>query len=81
MAEPLGPDAPPDSSQSSSTVDRLAESPIDPASLTEGAFLAYILTQLHRGQRTPSIRISDADVATIEAEPIGDHFSRYPFLY
>lgn len=80
-AEPLGHDDPPDSSQGSSTVDMTAESSVDPASLTEGAFLAYILDQLHSGQRTPSVRLSAADLAAIEAEPIGDHFSRYPFLY
>lgn len=80
-AEQLGHDAPPDSGQGNSTVEMTAKSPVDAASLTEGAFLTYILAQLHSGQRTPSVRFSDADLAAIEAEPIGDHFSRYPFLY
>lgn len=80
-ADPLGHDAPYDSGQGSNTVEMTAESSVDPASLTEGAFLTYILDQLHSGQRTPSVRLSDADLAAIEAEPIGDYFSRYPFLY
>lgn len=54
---------------------------MDPAVLTEGAFLVYILAQLHSGQWTPSVYLSDADLAAIEAEHIGEHFSRYPFLY
>lgn len=80
LAEALGHD-PPDSGQRVSTVDMMVESPIDPANLTEGAFLDYTLAQLHSGQRTPSICLSDADLAAIEAEHIGEHFVRYPFLY
>jgi len=43
--------------------------------------LDSILEQLRSGQWTLSVCLSDADLEAIEAEPIGEHFSRYPFLY
>jgi|LakMenEpi03Aug12_release.lakeMendotaPanAssembly.Ray.scaffolds.fasta_scaffold2042643_1 hypothetical protein len=70
-----------DSNEERSAVVTAAEPPMDSAALTEGAFLVYILAQLHSGQWTPSVYLSDADLAAIEAEPIGEHFSLYPFLY
>lgn len=70
-----------DSNEERSAGVTTAEPLMDPAALAEGAFLVYILAQLHNGQWTPSVYLSDADLAAIEAEHIGEHFSRYPFLY
>ena len=64
-----------------STADTEAADAVDLADLSEGEFLAAICVQLASGQRTPTVRLSDADLAAMEAEAIGEHFSRYPFLY
>jgi len=81
LADHPGHDASPDSTQASDPVDAYTEPLIDPAGLSEGAFLDSILEQLRSGQWTLSVCLSDADLEAIEAEPIGEHFSRYPFLY
>lgn len=70
-----------DSNEGSSAGVTTAEPVMDSAALTESAFWVYILAQLHSGQWTPSVCLSDADLAAIEAEHIGEDFSRYPFLY
>lgn len=43
--------------------------------------MMYILDQLLTGQRQPLVRLTDEDLAAIDAEAIGEHFLRYPFLY
>lgn len=81
LAEQPGHDVSPDSNQASRAAAVGSEPAIDPSSLTEGEFFDYILEQLRSGQWTGSIHLSDADLEAIEAEPIGEHFTRYPFLY
>jgi len=49
--------------------------------LSEGEFLDAVLEQLPSGQQPPYARLTDEDLAAIEDERIGEHFSRYPFLY
>ena len=51
------------------------------ATMTEEELMAYILHQLYIGQRVLMIRFTDADLEAFEEERIGQHFSRYPFLY
>jgi len=43
--------------------------------------MAYVLYQLCIGQRVLTIWFTDADLEAFEEERIGEHFSRYPFLY
>jgi hypothetical protein len=50
-------------------------------SLSEGEFMDYVLNELRTGKRQPYARFTDADLEAIEEERIGEHFSRYPFLY
>lgn len=50
-------------------------------SLSEGELMDYVLEQWRTGQRQPYIRFTDEDLEAIEEEWIGEHFSRYPFLY
>jgi len=49
--------------------------------MSEGAYMDYVLEQLRSGQRQSYGTLTDADLEAIEAEPIGEHFCRYPFLY
>ena len=49
--------------------------------MSELEFMDHILEQLLTGQYQPLIRLTDADLEAIEAEHIGEHFLRYPFLY
>ena len=51
------------------------------ATMTEGELMAYVLHQLCIGQRVLTISFTDADLEAFEEERIGEHFSRYPFLY
>jgi hypothetical protein len=50
-------------------------------SLSEGEFMDYVLNELCTGKRQPYAKLTDADLEAIEEEPIGEDFSRYPFLY
>ena len=49
--------------------------------MSELDFMDYILTQLLTGERQPLVSLTDVILAAIEEEHIGEHFSRYPFLY
>jgi len=55
--------------------------PFFPVVLTEGDFLEYIFQQLCAGHIVPTVAFNEATLDAIEAEPIGEHFLRYPFLY
>lgn len=50
-------------------------------SMSEAAFMEYILEQLLTGQRQPTIRFTEEEQEAIEAEHIGEDVLRYPFLY
>jgi hypothetical protein len=50
-------------------------------SLSERAFLDHILKELRTGQQQLVVRFTDDDLEAIEEEWVGEHFSRYPFLY
>lgn len=54
---------------------------LDPAAMNEADFLAFTLQQLRTDDREPPVHFSDAALAALEAEPIGEEFSRTPFLY
>ena len=51
------------------------------ATMTEGELMAYVLHQICTGQWVLTARFTDADLEAFEEERIGEHFSRYPFLY
>jgi hypothetical protein len=52
---------------------------IDPAKLSEGEFMDYMLNQLDAGEIEPVVRFSDGDWD--DDEEIGEDFSRHPFFY
>jgi hypothetical protein len=49
--------------------------------MSEGEFMNYVLDQVRTGQRQAYGTLTDAELEAIEEERIGEHFSRYPFLY
>lgn len=51
------------------------------ATMTEAELMAYVLHQICIGQWVLTARFTDADLEAFEEERIGEHFSRYPFLY
>ena len=51
------------------------------ATMAEGELMAYVLHQISIGQRVLTISFTDAQLEAFEEERIGEHFSRYPFLY
>ena len=51
------------------------------ATMTESELIAYVLHQICIGQWVLTARFTDADLEAFEEERIGEHFSRYPFLY
>ena len=40
-----------------------------------------VLAQLRTGARPPLVRFTQEDLEALEEEPIGEDFSRSPFLY
>lgn len=49
--------------------------------MSELEFMEYTLQQLSNGKHEPSVRFSAEALAEMEDEPIGEEFSRHPFLY
>ena len=53
----------------------------DPTSMNEAELMAYVLDLLLTGQRQPLVTFTAEALTAIAEEHIGEHFSRYPFLY
>jgi hypothetical protein len=53
---------------------------VDTTRMSEGAFMDYITAQLDAGAIEPWVRFTDTDNAQDEGD-IGEHESRFPFLY
>ncbi|MCB0184473.1 MAG: hypothetical protein KDE31_09415 [Caldilineaceae bacterium] len=66
---------------SRSEADDIVLAVVDPAMMTEGEFMTYILHQFRTGQRVPVVSFTEEELETMAEEPIGEHFARYPFLY
>lgn len=49
--------------------------------MSELDFMEYTLQQLKHGEHEPLVKFSEEALAAIEDEPIGEEFSRQPFLY
>ena len=49
--------------------------------LSEGAFMDAVLAQLRTGARPPLVRFTQEDLEALAEEWIGEHVSRFPFLY
>ena len=73
-------DLPHDNHQDRRTSDEASDA-LSLATMTEGELMAYVLHQLCISQWVLTIRFTDADLEAFEEERIGEHFSRYPFLY
>lgn len=65
----------------SPTAQPTAAPALDPAAMSEADFLAFTLQHLRTGDRAPDVHLSDAALAALEDEQIGEEFSRMPFLY
>lgn len=49
--------------------------------MRELEYMAYVHEQLLTGRREVLIKLIAEDLDAIAEEHIGEHFSRYPFLY
>lgn len=68
--------------QATATQPTVAMAPaLEPGAMSEADFLAFTLQQLRTGDQAPTVHFSDAALAALEDEQIGEEFSRTPFLY
>lgn len=49
--------------------------------MSELEFMEHTLQQIKHGKHAPVVKLSEEALAVIEDEPIGEAFSRQPFLY
>lgn len=49
--------------------------------MSELEYMAYVHEQLLTGRREVLIKLTTEELDAIAEEHVGEHFSRYPFLY
>lgn len=49
--------------------------------MSELEYMTYVHEQLLIGRRSVLIKLTTEDLDAIAEEHVGEHFSRYPFLY